>query len=52
MCKADLSPLESGGLRIGERLGDGPWIDVTEVTIAGCKRSIEVLQEVLDVLAK
>jgi hypothetical protein len=52
MCKADLSPLESGGLRVGERLGNGPWVDVTDVTILGYKRSIAVLQEVLNVLAK
>jgi hypothetical protein len=46
MCKADLAPLESGELRIGERMRDGPWIDITEVTIAGYKRSIETLQRV------
>ena len=38
--------------RIGEQLGDGPWVDVTDVTILGYKRSIAVLQEVLDVLTK
>jgi hypothetical protein len=52
MCKADLAPLKSGELSIGERLGEGPWIDITDITIAGYKRCIEALQEVLDVLSK
>ena len=46
-CRRDLTPLESGEINVGERLGHGPWIDVTQGAIASCKRTITAYEAVL-----
>jgi hypothetical protein len=38
--RKDLAPLESGGMRLGERTGAGPWRDVTQGWIEHHKRTI------------
>jgi len=52
LCKADLAPLESGEIHVGERMKDGPWVDVTDVTIAAYRRNIATIQDVLKVLTE
>lgn len=47
--KSDLAPLEFGDIHVGERLADGPWVDVTDAMIASHKRSITMLETVLAV---
>ena len=51
LCKADLAPLESGEVRVGEKIKDGAWVDITDAAMAGYRRSIETLEVALKVLA-
>jgi hypothetical protein len=43
-----LEPLETGRLRIGERRGNEPWRDITQARVTDLKRSIAVLQAIVD----
>jgi len=43
-----LEPLETGRLRIGERRGSEPWRDITQARVTDLKRSIAVLQSIVD----
>jgi hypothetical protein len=46
-CRADLEPLESGWMHLGERVGDGPWVDTTQRKIDQKKRTIAIYEEIL-----
>ena len=50
--KSELAPLEKGELHVGERLGNGQWVDVTPAMIAAHKRSIATLEDLLSQLQK
>ena len=52
LCKADLAPLEAGDVRVGEKIKEGAWVDITDATVAGYKRSIATFEEVLKVFSK
>jgi hypothetical protein len=43
-----LEPLETGKIRLSERKGNEPWHDVTQAQIDHLKRSIVVLQGIVD----
>ena len=45
--KADLAPLESEEMHVGERVADGDWLDVTSAMIAAHRRTIERLETLL-----
>ena len=38
--RAQLAPLESGEMRLGERRGHGPWSDVTQREMDRLRRAI------------
>jgi hypothetical protein len=38
--RAQLAPLESGEIRLGERRGHGPWSDITEREMGRIRQSI------------
>jgi hypothetical protein len=46
-CRADLAPLESQQMRVGECMADGHWRDVTPAMIAAYRRSIRRLESLL-----
>jgi hypothetical protein len=48
--KADLAPLETGEVRVGECISDGDWHDITPAAIASQKRIISTLESLLTVL--
>jgi hypothetical protein len=48
--KADLAPLETGEVRVGECISDGDWHDITPAAIASQKRIISTLESLLAVL--
>ena len=49
--RKDLAPLISGEKRLGERRGEGPWLDVTEEWIAHHRRTIATYEAILAALA-
>jgi hypothetical protein len=48
--KADLAPLETGEVRVGECISDGDWHDITPAAIASQKRIISTLEWLLTIL--
>jgi hypothetical protein len=48
--KADLAPLETGEVRVGECISNGDWHDITPAAIASQKRIISTLESILSVL--
>ncbi|MHB8270839.1 hypothetical protein [Bradyrhizobium sp.] len=48
--KADLAPLETGEVRVGECISDGDWHDITPAAISSQKRIISTLESMLNVL--
>lgn len=38
--RAQIAPLESGEMRLGERRGHGPWTDITQREMDRLRRSI------------
>jgi hypothetical protein len=48
--KADLAPLESGEVRVGECISDGDWHDITPAAISSQKHIISTLESMLNVL--
>jgi hypothetical protein len=48
--KADLAPLETGEVRVGECILEGDWHDITPAAIASQKRIISTLESLLTVL--
>jgi hypothetical protein len=48
--KADLGPLETGEVRVGECISDGDWHDITPAAIASQRRIISTLETMLKVL--
>ena len=48
--KADLAPLETGEVRVGECISDGDWHDITPAAIASQRRIISTLETMLNVL--
>jgi hypothetical protein len=49
--KADLAPLETGEVRVGEYISNGDWHDIARAAIASQKRIISTLKSVLGVLS-
>jgi hypothetical protein len=49
--KADLAPLETGEVRVGECISNGDWHDITPAAIVSQKRIISTLKSVLSVLS-
>ena len=47
-CAAMLEPLETGKMHIGERHLGGPWQDCTQAQIDHLKRTIAMLQSIVD----
>jgi hypothetical protein len=47
---ADLTPLETGEVRVGECISDGDWHDITPAAISSQKRIISTLESMLNVL--
>ena len=45
--KKDLQPLEAGTMRVGERVGNGAWTDVTQEAIDRNKRAIATYEAIL-----
>jgi hypothetical protein len=45
--KKDLKPLEDGTMRVGERVSNGAWTDVTQESIARNKRAIATYEAIL-----
>ena len=51
--KKHLAPLEAGEMKLGERIGSGPWTDVTQEAIDREKRAIATYEAILsDIKAK
>jgi hypothetical protein len=48
--RADLAPLETGEVRVGECISDGDWHDITPAAISSQKRIISTLESMLNVL--
>jgi hypothetical protein len=46
--KRDLEPLEAGKFTLGERVGIGPWRDVTQEAIAHNKKVIATYETILN----
>jgi putative hemolysin len=47
-----LGPLEKGEMRLGERIGNGEWIDTTQREIDRAKRSIVEYETIAENLKK
>lgn len=45
--KEDLAPLEEGRMKLGERVNDGEWKDVTQEAIERNKRVIATYEAIL-----
>lgn len=45
--KKDLAPLESGKMRVGERVAGGPWRDVAAESIERNKAAIRTYETIL-----
>ena len=50
--RESLEPLESGRMRIGGKLGDGPWEDKTQDWIARHKENIATYEKIIAALKK
>jgi hypothetical protein len=48
--RAQLAPLESGEMRLGERRGHGPWSDITQREMDRLRRSIEEYEAIAALL--
>jgi hypothetical protein len=48
--QAELAPLESGEMRLGERRGHGPWSDITQRQMDRLRRAIAEYRAIAELL--